>query len=85
MNNNLIFLKENYSNFKGMFYNCKSLISLPDISKWNTDQKRIGDIFNECISLSYLPDLKNWKFSSVKFESNTFEGCFSLLNLPNLY
>ena len=66
-----------------MFDRCSSLISLPDISKWNTDQKRIGDIFNECISLSYLPDLKNWKFSSVKFESNKFEGCLSLFFINN--
>ena len=75
---------KNIKKMRKMFGRCSSLISLPDISKWNTDQKRIGDIFNECISLSYLPDLKNWKFSSVKFESNTFEGCLSLLNFPNL-
>ena len=41
-----------------MFYGCKSLLSLPDISKWNTssvdDMRRM---FYGCKSLSSLPDI----------------------------
>ena len=38
----------NFNNviLRGMFYNCRSLISLPDISKWNTDNViDISDMF----------------------------------------
>ena len=35
-----------------MFYNCESLISLPDISKWNSDNlKGTVVMFDKCISL----------------------------------
>ena len=41
-----------------MFAECSSLISLPDISKWNT--KNVNDMrymFYECSSLISLPDM----------------------------
>ena len=41
-----------------MFYECSSLISLPDISKWDTQNiKEIGGIFDKCSSLITLPDI----------------------------
>ena len=53
-----------------MFYNCSSLISLPDISKWNTNNiTNIRYIFSECISLSHLSDLSK---------------CLSLIYLPEV-
>ena len=49
-----------------MFYGCKSLKSLPDISKWNTsnvtDMSRMFYCFS---SLSSLPDISKWKTSNV--------------------
>ena len=73
MNNNLIFLKENYSNFKGMFYNCKSLISLPDISKWNTNNViDISEMFYNCSSLESLPDISKWNTNNVIDMSSLF-------------
>ena len=41
-----------------MFSNCESLSSLPDISKWNTNNATdMSDIFSHCISLSYIQDI----------------------------
>ena len=55
-NTNLFSYKENFqfsfplsfiriTNMNSMFYECNSLISLPDISKWNTNIDK--DILNE--------------------------------------
>ena len=44
-----------------MFYGCKSLNSLPDISKWNTNKVTdMSGMFSECESLKSLPDISNW-------------------------
>ena len=40
----------------GMFYGCKSLNSLPDISKWNTSNvKNMSGMFDECLSTINIP------------------------------
>ena len=49
-----------------MFYNCKSLRILPDISKWDT--KYVNDmsyLFYGCESLEELPDISNWNTNNV--------------------
>ena len=49
-----------------MFYNCSSLVSIPDISIWNT--KNIIDmdnIFCNCNSLKSLPELSKWDISKI--------------------
>ena len=49
-----------------MFYECKALISLPDISKWNTSNVRdMSYMFYECTSLISLPDISKWDTSNV--------------------
>ena len=41
-----------------MFGGCSSLISLPDLSKWEFKLQPFTDnIFEGCLSLIYLPDL----------------------------
>ena len=41
-----------------MFYNCDSLKSLPDISKWDTkNATNMSYMFYNCDSLESLPDL----------------------------
>ena len=43
-------------NMNCMFNECSSLISLPDISKWNTiNVNNMGGLFSECSSLITLP------------------------------
>ena len=42
-----------------MFYFCSSLISLPNISEWNTSKvSNMSSMFSECNSLLNLPDMK---------------------------
>ena len=44
-----------------MFCNCSSLISLPDISKWNTKNVlAMCEMFKDCSSLTSLPDISKW-------------------------
>ena len=39
-----------------MFYKCTSLVSLPNISKWNTDKvENMNDMFYKCDKLSNIP------------------------------
>jgi len=41
-----------------MFAGCTSLISLPDISNWNTQNiTNMNDLFGNCSSLKSLPDI----------------------------
>ena len=41
-----------------MFFQCSSLESLPDISKWDTrNVKNMSDMFCGCSSLESLPDI----------------------------
>ena len=49
-----------------MFYGCKSLISLPDISKWNTyNFTDMSYMFYGCKSLISLPDISKWNTDNV--------------------
>ena len=47
-----------------MFYYCRSLQSLPDISKWNTENvTNMSYMFYDCSSLQSLPDISKWKLN----------------------
>ena len=47
---------------KAVFYECSSLISLPDISKWKTNNVNdMTGMFDECSSLISLPEIYNKK------------------------
>ena len=49
-----------------MFYNCTSLVSFPDISKWNTKNvEKIDDIFTGCSCLNF-PDISKWNLNKIK-------------------
>ena len=44
-----------------MFDGCSSLLSLPDISKRNTNNiTNMNAMFARCFSLSPLPDISKW-------------------------
>ncbi len=79
------FYRNNINNMAYMFYGCSSLISLPDISKWNTKNVTdMGYMFYECSSLKSLPDISKWKTNNVVNISNMFRGCTSLLKMPDI-
>ena len=65
-----------------MFRGCKSLISLPDISKWNTSNvSYMEGMFEGCESLISLPDISKWDTSRIRMDM--FDECHSLINLIN--
>ena len=67
-----------------MFYECKSLNSLPDISKWNTSNvTNMYSMFYNCSSLKSLPDLSEWDTKKVTDISYMFYKC-SLLKAINI-
>ena len=68
-----------------MFYGCESLITLPDISKWNTSNvTKMTNMFYGCKSLKSLPDISKWNTSNVNDMSYIFVGCNSLIALPDI-
>ena len=73
------------TNLIGICGGCKSLKSLPDISKWNISKvKNMNKMFYECISLNSIPDISEWNTSNVKDMSQMFYKCKSLISLPNI-
>ena len=84
----LIYLSINYDNTnpkisflqimnsQNIFYGCSSLISLPDISKWNISKvNNMSHMFYECNSLVSLPDISKWDTSNVNNMSFMFCEC----------
>ena len=95
-NTNLFSYKENFqfsfllsfiriTNMNSMFSYCNSLISLPDISKWNTSNvKEMNDTFTGCNSILSLRDISKWSTSNVKVMSAMFSKFYSLISLPDI-
>ena len=73
------------NNMSEMFFNCKSLISLTDISKWNTNNvNNMSEMFYNCKSLIALPDISKWNTNNVENMSEMFFNCKSLKSLPDI-
>ena len=54
-----------------MFEGCISLISLPDISNWNTKNIiNINSLFCNWSSLKHLPDISKWNIFNSKAKNN---------------
>ena len=68
-----------------MFGWCKSLKSLPDISKWDTKNVTSMDyLFLACSSLKSLPDISKWDIRNVNNMSYLFYNCSSLTSFPDI-
>ena len=62
-----------------MFDECKTLISLPDISSWDTKRvNKMNYMFCNCSSLTSLPDISKWNTKNVSGMGGIFKGCSSL-------
>ena len=88
-NNNKLEIKliENkvITNMYSLFNDCNSLISLPDISNWNTtDVTIMKSMFRYCTSLESLPDISKWNTKNVKDMSYIFYECKALKSLPDI-
>ena len=67
-----------------MFFECRRLLFISDISKWNTCEViNMNYMFGSCLTLSSLPDL-NWNTSNVMSMKGMFELCLSLSYLPDI-
>ena len=65
-----------------IFKECRSLQSLPDISKWDTKNvTKMNSMFSNCTSLKSLPDISKWDITNM---INMFNGCSSLKSLPDI-
>ena len=68
-----------------MFYECKNLSELSDISNWNTSKiTDMNNAFKGCELLFTIPDISKWDTSKVKDMSSMFEDCSSLISLPDI-
>ena len=75
----------NIINMSCIFYECSSLLSIPDISKWNTSKvTNISYLFGKCENIENIPDISNWNTSNVKYMHGIFMGCKSLKSLPDI-
>ena len=75
----------NITDMSFLFSHCPALMSVPDISKWDT--KNITDmsrLFLGCSSLTSLPDISKWEIQNVKDINNMFCGCRALNSLPDI-
>ena len=72
-------------NISLMFSGCISLVSLPDLSKWDiSNVKDMRKMFEQCASLISLPDISKWNTSNVRDMSYMFSECNSLISIPDL-
>ena len=73
------------TNMNCMFYECSSLISLPDISKWDTKNvTSMSGMFYGCSSLTSLSDISKWDTKNVTNMNSMFSGCRSLTSLSDI-
>ena len=69
-----------------MFSECSYLISITDISEWNTKKvTNMSGMFSGCSSLISLPDIYKWNTKKVTNMSGMFSGCKSLISLQDIY
>ena len=60
---------------KGMFYNCNSLSTIPNLP-WNTENiVDMSYMFYGCINIKDLPDISKWNTTKVINMSFMFYNC----------
>ena len=73
------------TDMSGMFYGCNNLSSLPDISKWDTENvTEKSHMFYGCSLLSSLPDISHWNIKKVDKMVSMFCHCESLSSFPDI-
>ena len=89
LNNNIFEIKlkgiKRIINTSCMFDSCELLSSLPDISKWNTENiTDMSCMFRDCKILSSLSDISKWNTQSVSNISYIFCRCRLLSSIPDI-
>ena len=65
-----------------MFKGCSSLLTVPDIFKFQAEEIDITELFNNCFVLTSLPEIKikcNTKFIINEYP-NMLDNCLALIN-----
>ncbi len=63
-----------------LFNRCSSLSSLPNISKWNTNNViNMSHMFGGCSSLRSLPDISKWNTNNVIHKYSMFSDCLNII------
>ena len=76
---------KNVKTMKNLFYKCRALKELPDISDWNiSNVTDLSGVFHYCENLIKLPDISKWDTSNVTDLSEIFYICSSLTQLPDI-
>ena len=76
---------KNITNISNMFNECSSLISIKDISNWNTSNiEDMSYLFNRCSSLSKFSGISEWDTKNVINMSYLFSFCARLEKLPDI-
>ena len=76
---------KNINNLSHLFDQCPLLLSLPDISNWDTHNVTdMSYMFFNCTSLNYISDISFWNISKVENMNCMFCNCISLSNLPDI-
>ena len=75
----------NITDMSGLFQNCNSFETLPNISNWDTSNvNNMSWMFYGCKTITTVPDLSNNKTSNVVNFSRMFYYCESLMILPDI-
>ncbi len=78
-------INEKLKDMHGMFYECKRLQSVSDLSNIDTTLvKDMSFLFYECSSLEYLSDFSEWNTSKVTNMKYMFYKCKSLKNITGI-
>ena len=73
------------NNMSYIFYECSSLIDLPDISNWiSIKVNNMSNMFYGCKSLKSLDGISDWFTSNVINMRNIFSGCIKLKYIPDI-
>jgi len=76
---------DHITNMNYIFSECSSLLSLPDLSKWNTiNLTNMSYMFDGCSSLAFISDISKWNTINVKGMNGMFGGYTSLSSLPDI-
>ena len=75
----------NITNMSYMFSECTSLLSVSDLSKWDTSNiTDMSYVFYGCSSLTKLSGISEWDTKNVIYMNNLFSFCKNLENLPDI-
>ena len=73
------------SQFEAVFSECENLITIGDISQWDTANVFwMSEMFNQCKKLKSIGDISNWKVTRLSDISYMFYECSKLTGLGDL-